>query len=155
MKAKKSIHNEHAVTLMQYDRAIDLYLHEDELVWNKISQLITYNFALITATGFAVTNIPGVGVVEYFLCLLGLFTSVIFYVSIRSGIAFLIRGREQAKELEETLGAVNRVMRSGPEKATTQILQPLISGFFIILWISLFVGFLLYPNMFMVNTQIL
>lgn len=96
------------ILLQQYDRAIELYQHEDLLNWGKVNSFFYISAALIAAYGL-ITDVehahPG-GLARWLvpgICALGLITSVGFEVSLLAGVSYLHGRKAVVSHIEDML----------------------------------------------------
>ena len=93
----------------QYDRAIQLYLHEDTLNWEKLRNYVYITVAMVAAGGFLLeesfTDPTELGVVRggvvLVICVLGLLLSIGYSVALWSGIKFQRAHKESVTLLED------------------------------------------------------
>lgn len=92
----------------QYEIAIDLYKHEDNLNWKKLYNLFYVSGALLFILGFISESIetfpndidPSIlGIIS----LVGALISLSFAITIWCGVKYLLRRKEKVKEIEQEL----------------------------------------------------
>ncbi len=139
------------VVLNQYERAIELYIHEDNLNWSKLN-----NFFYITGGIFAIATIwPKINSYINFceallaISFVGIIYSYLFRIALNSGIDYMLARKRAVVEVEQILiklrgvkivsthynkGTKNRRLRKSP---TSRVMKniPLIM---LIFWSAVF-----------------
>ena len=99
------------ILIHQFYVAASLYLHEDQLNWQKLHHLLYINVGLGAVTGFVLENgvrtVGGVGLNTVFLILggIGMLVAFAFGVAIWFGTLYLQNRKAALAALEEHLGA--------------------------------------------------
>ncbi len=100
----------HETLRTQYEFAMELYQHEDNLNWNKLNNLFYVNMGLCAIIGFFIDSGTGGGTLQIstrfmfgVICLVGLIISAAFGVAIWYGIFYLQKRKEAVVMIEEKL----------------------------------------------------
>ena len=86
----------------QYKTAVDLYIHEDNLVWQKINFFLIISSALFALDGWlpkALTN----PITSILLSTFGIIVSVLFYMAISNGLEYMLARKNAVMEIEMKL----------------------------------------------------
>ena len=90
--------DKYAVLIAQYENALSLYMHEDQLNWQKFKHALYVNAALATVLGAnLVQNL------DWLIAGFGSLCSFLFSVTIINGRRYLIGRLDTAKIVEEKL----------------------------------------------------
>jgi len=134
----------------QYEMANLLYMHEDQLNWNKLRSLLWVTAALFSVFGFLWQQgqraIPGLPADYGFfallgLCLLGLLISIGYAIAIHSGVRYLMNRKNSVCDIEDRMRGVHTVALSQRKAPTAYVLQslPIALG---LLWAAAILGIL-------------
>ncbi len=103
-------HTSDEVLSAQYGAALELYMHEDNLNWNKLQNYLYITVAIAAALGFLLiqgegrSDIPPIlpiTALAFTLCGIGFLTSFAFAVALASGTIYLQVRKESLCELED------------------------------------------------------
>ena len=98
------------VLKLQYCEAMGLYVHEDQLNWEKLNALFYLTTGLFAALGFSLSGrVRGIGY-PILICLLGIVTSVGFSVSTWYGVEYLDARKKAVVAIEEKLDQQLRLL---------------------------------------------
>ncbi len=87
----------------QYAQAINLYVHEDQLNWQKLHNLFYVTVGLFGALAFSLSQkVRGRGY-AFLICVIGFVGSVGFLIANWSGVAYLGARKQAAVEIEKRL----------------------------------------------------
>ena len=122
------------VLTSQYQQAVELYMHEDLLNWNKLYNLSYVTVGLLAALGYFLSNRPRGRAMPWAICALGLVISSGFIFANWVGVDYLYTRKRAAVRIERALkvrepGAQHVVASQdaftfpAPEKATNPVLE--------------------------------
>lgn len=138
------------IVLEQYNRAVELYIHEDNLNWSKINHLFYVNgvfVALLTFISNSKSPSDNLSIYYVITAFLGFISSTLFTVSISSGIIYLKKRKKSVRKIESILQSLNglrvisdlnhkeKVLKNSPTTVVIRLIPIIITG----LW---FVGFI-------------
>ncbi|NLE44606.1 MAG: hypothetical protein GX620_07775 [Chloroflexi bacterium] len=93
-----------------YERALDLYVHEDNLNWTKLHNLLYLNGGLLAIAGFTVDFTDGLmplspsdRTIILGIAALGILTSLVFAIALHFGAQYLLARKAAAARLEACL----------------------------------------------------
>lgn len=137
------------IIMIQYDRAVDLYMHEDSLNWSKLNHFFYSTGGLLAVLSIWSTQIIGIQFALYLaiVSIVGIALSLLFYVALDSGVSYMQERKNSVVALEKELikmSGVN-VVTANPTKVklkrapTTKVMKaiPLFSlGIWILIFLS-------------------
>ena len=110
--------NDPAILKSQYEIAVDLYKHEDELNWKKLYNLFYVTGALLFILGFISESIktfpndidPSI---LFIISLAGVLISLSFAIAIWFGVTYLMARKAKVIEIEQKLQASGGILIVG------------------------------------------
>ncbi len=99
------------IILTQYEKAIELYKHEDELNWSKMYHLFYVTAGLAALLSIILPMISGI-MINISICILSLMGSLVsglFYIAISNGINYMQRRKQSVIDIEQILIGLNGV----------------------------------------------
>lgn len=142
----------------QYKIAVELYKHEDNLNWTKLSHLFYINAGLATIIGFIIEySKPGKLATEYpyfligMVSLIGVIVSVAFGMALWFGIKYMHNRKDAVIAIEEILveyGGTHIVSpRSGKpnekgilKRSPTTLMMKIVAFIPAVIWIIIFIA---------------
>jgi hypothetical protein len=137
-----SKHIDAEILEQQYQVAVELYLHEDNLNWSKLNNLFYTTGGLVVvisfSTSFSAERLP---IYIFITSLLGIITSFLFSVTISSGLKYMNSRKNTLFKLERllidkngtkvvlpTAEKLNRILEKSPTTIVMGIIPWLIMG---------------------------
>jgi hypothetical protein len=100
----------------QHEVAADLYKHEDDLNWKKLSALFYISGALLAGIGVLLRPVDGSQIPRHLMffiaCsigLLGLFMSSFFFVALRSGVDYMLHRKQTLIDIDGEIAKLNGI----------------------------------------------
>lgn len=107
------------IIMKQYDRAVDLYMHEDSLNWSKLNHFFYSTGGLLLVLSFLTTQI-GMQFSLYLaiVSIVGIALSLLFYIALNSGISYMQERKKSVVALEKILISMSgmNVVTANPTK---------------------------------------
>lgn len=133
------------IILHQYEIAIDLYKHEDQLNWSKINHLFYVTSGILLLVSLAYSNFEGISLnqVMSLISTLGILSSVMFSIALRSGIIYMQERKKAVIEIEQKIISNKGVKVISSDfihkykllkKSPTTIVMNIIPVFLTVLW---------------------
>jgi len=144
--------NDHNFIFKNYDNAMEMYRHEDNLNWTKINHLLVINTALIGFLGLVIANIGKITtenlIIAFIIILFSIFgitANILFYIAIKSGILYLQNRKEQTATIERIIKNMGGVEIVGSKqrddkrfiRSNTITVMSIIPIVLIIIWVLL------------------
>jgi len=92
------------IIMKQYDRAVDLYMHEDTLNWSKLNHFFYSTGGLLLVLSFLTTQV-GIQFSLYLavVSIVGIALSLLFYIALNSGVSYMQERKKSVVALEKIL----------------------------------------------------
>jgi predicted GNAT superfamily acetyltransferase len=92
------------IIMKQYDRAVDLYMHEDSLNWSKLNHFFYSTGGLLLVLSFLTTQV-GIQFSLYLaiVSIVGIALSLLFYIALNSGVSYMQERKKSVVALEKIL----------------------------------------------------
>ena len=114
-----------------YERAVDLYVHEDQLNWTKLNNLFYVTGGLLAVLGFTLDVSDGLvpldeseAAVLRIVSVFGMLVSIVFAVALHFGVKYLLARKAAVIRLEHRLAGIAEcrvVMPQDPDDSGMQV----------------------------------
>ncbi len=139
------------VLIPQYEQAVALYMHEDNLNWSKLNHLFYITAGLFGVFTYAINsplNPHMLAMFLFFVSLLGIVSSFLFYSTVKSGVDYLSRRKDAVIAIEKKLDILGGTLIVGKDlyknsllkrSLTSKIMQDL-PLFIMMIWLVIMVS---------------
>jgi len=126
------------IAAAQFDKAVELYQHEDNLTWKKVQQAVYVNGALATAVGMEL-----IVELRWLTAVGGVCLAVLFLITIENSRRYMFTRLAEIRKAEQVLCVLGNVQPIIDEIRTSTWVPRTTFALRVFLWLAVVVWFLL------------